>query len=483
MDSITKYSRREITTIIFLLILISLTISQTWSEKEKSKNEANLPYRYSLQMSLFNWVAKISVGAREISISQTKDTKDISKYKWLKNGDFIKGFLNSEDKDFKTEQIQIAKLILASELMLSTEYEQLLEKYSSNLSSSGHNITALINQVYWNKLPAPESHIKQNATEYLTENTDKIIADMGWIGSLFISKTRLYSDPNSTEQVRNKLLLEAKHRTLFFSMLLAIAAIFLFFGGILFLVFIFKAFSGTLKLNFNTSKIRSILILETFVLYLFCMNLIFLTSKLSFPSINQQLYLTGFGTLSLILLISWPKFFGESFSKIRQTTGLEFISPIKFIKNVLLAPTFVAACWPIFILIIFIYQILLNFFNVNISSAEHPVVPIFIASNSNTVIFLLFLFAVIIAPIVEEIMFRGVLYSWLRTKLGALNSIMISALIFASVHPQGAVGIIPLMLIGCILGFLREWRGNLVACVIAHATVNGAVLSIILQLR
>ena len=90
--------------------------------------------------------------------------------------------------------------------------------------------------------------------------------------------------------------------------------------------------------------------------------------------------------------------------------------------------------------------------------------------------------AVVIAPFVEEIMFRGVLYSWLRSFCSPLVSMLLSAILFAGLHPQGVIGLVPLTAIGFILAFVREWRGSLIACMTTHACFNGVTLLLVVSL-
>ena len=52
---------------------------------------------------------------------------------------------------------------------------------------------------------------------------------------------------------------------------------------------------------------------------------------------------------------------------------------------------------------------------------------------------------------------------------------MIVALLFAAIHPQGWVGVPVLTGIAMSFAFIREWRGSIVAPVVAHALNNGAV--------
>ena len=75
------------------------------------------------------------------------------------------------------------------------------------------------------------------------------------------------------------------------------------------------------------------------------------------------------------------------------------------------------------------------------------------------------------APIVEEILFRGLLFAGLRHTLGLRPGVWISALLFASVHAEIGFGVI--FALGAILAWLYDRTRSLVAPMIAHAVHNG----------
>lgn len=92
--------------------------------------------------------------------------------------------------------------------------------------------------------------------------------------------------------------------------------------------------------------------------------------------------------------------------------------------------------------------------------------------------------ASIAAPIVEETMFRGVLYRHLRDAsrwMGPAVSIVLSgtinAFIFAAIHPQGWVAIPALMALAYAFIIMREWRGTLIPCMLIHGISNGIVMT------
>lgn len=97
----------------------------------------------------------------------------------------------------------------------------------------------------------------------------------------------------------------------------------------------------------------------------------------------------------------------------------------------------------------------------------------------------LLLLAAVCAPIVEEIMFRGVLYRHLREATRGVRmsaSILISSfstsLLFAVIHPQGWVAVPALSTLAVGFSVAREWRGSLVAPITAHALNNFIVITI-----
>lgn len=80
------------------------------------------------------------------------------------------------------------------------------------------------------------------------------------------------------------------------------------------------------------------------------------------------------------------------------------------------------------------------------------------------------------APVVEEIFFRGALQRYFRRRFRFLASALLTAGIFAVLHPQGFYAIPALGAIGLGLSLLREWRDSLLASMTAHAINNGCLI-------
>jgi len=83
----------------------------------------------------------------------------------------------------------------------------------------------------------------------------------------------------------------------------------------------------------------------------------------------------------------------------------------------------------------------------------------------------------IIAPISEEICFRGMVFGGLRTRLPAWAAALISGLIFGLLHAlTGLSAVPPLMAFGVILALLYERTGSIVPGIILHMLNNSVAL-------
>lgn len=87
-------------------------------------------------------------------------------------------------------------------------------------------------------------------------------------------------------------------------------------------------------------------------------------------------------------------------------------------------------------------------------------------------------FAVVIAPVAEEFIFRGVLFPFVK-QLGYPKTAWIGvSLFFALIHGDAAI-FIPLFVLALVLTWLYEATDNLMAPIFAHAVFNAANLMLL----
>jgi membrane protease YdiL (CAAX protease family) len=105
------------------------------------------------------------------------------------------------------------------------------------------------------------------------------------------------------------------------------------------------------------------------------------------------------------------------------------------------------------------------------SIIESPTIPRFVEAT---------IAAVVIAPILEELAFRGILQPWLRRIVGPGPAVLLSSLIFAIAHFNAWPAPIALFVLALFLGFLAQRTTSLVPSMVLHATFNAANMAILL---
>lgn len=181
------------------------------------------------------------------------------------------------------------------------------------------------------------------------------------------------------------------------------------------------------------------------------------------------------GSVALILGMMWPRLRGMSKATWREIAGLHRGEGV--LREIgagllgwvtalpLLAVGIMAASW--------IMRLTGDF-------PSHPIVDVF--AGDAWAKFGAIMLAVVWAPITEELTFRGLLFpglsAWMRWTLG----ILLSAFVFAVIHPQGWAGVPAIMALAATFSLLRMWRRSLIAPMTAHALNNGIMCVMMLLL-
>jgi uncharacterized protein len=84
--------------------------------------------------------------------------------------------------------------------------------------------------------------------------------------------------------------------------------------------------------------------------------------------------------------------------------------------------------------------------------------------------------AVLIAPVLEELVFRGALHGALRARVGVWLAALLSSAVFAVIHVEIVTSspafLVQLFLLGLVFVWLYERTGNLAAPIVAHLVFN-----------
>lgn len=110
--------------------------------------------------------------------------------------------------------------------------------------------------------------------------------------------------------------------------------------------------------------------------------------------------------------------------------------------------------------------------------ADRPM-PIEKLFNSPLAGYLLAMFGICVAPFVEELLFRGVLYPVLERRWGLETAVLSTAALFASIHIQQLNWAWPqvaaIFLVGVALSYARGRSGSLVPSYLMHLSYNSTL--------
>jgi membrane protease YdiL (CAAX protease family) len=78
-------------------------------------------------------------------------------------------------------------------------------------------------------------------------------------------------------------------------------------------------------------------------------------------------------------------------------------------------------------------------------------------------------------PIVEELMFRGLLFPALSSRWGYAAGVVLTSAVFGLLHPNLPAGFLPLWTLGAAFAVVFQQRKSLLPCIVMHSIHNGFV--------
>ena len=100
-----------------------------------------------------------------------------------------------------------------------------------------------------------------------------------------------------------------------------------------------------------------------------------------------------------------------------------------------------------------------------------------ILRSSRTIVYFIAFMATFTAPLVEEVIYRGILYSAFQRTLGVAGAVFLVTFLFALVHvPQyypSFSTIFMICLLSLVLTLIRVKSDNLLPCIVLHTIFNG----------
>lgn len=293
----------------------------------------------------------------------------------------------------------------------------------------------------------------------------RLIDRYGFFGRLAVTFNQPQTDPD-----RAAVLAAAEHTA---KRLIVVGVIFgaVFIAvGCAFIIAIVLAAMQKIRLHYVPQRWANSAYVEAFAIYLG--GFILASMALKFVTKNALAY-EWIALIFIPIAIGWIHLRGES---VRQAMfGLGWFWGRGPWIEIPLGIFGYLACVPVIVVGIIISLVLSKMVG---ATPSHPIEQMLNGTKWETIN--LFGIACIMAPVLEETMFRGALFNHLRRRWNWLISASVVAFFFAAIHPQGWTLIPGLGSIAIVLAAIREWRGTAMASMAAHATNNGLVLAMVL---
>lgn len=122
------------------------------------------------------------------------------------------------------------------------------------------------------------------------------------------------------------------------------------------------------------------------------------------------------------------------------------------------------------------WQYLLNHLGHEPEAQE--VVRLFAQADTPALLLPMIVLTAVVAPLSEELLFRGCLYRFLKAKISLWFALVLSGLLFAMLH-HNLLSLFPLFILGIILAYVYERTGSLKVPILMHGIFNGNTIIVI----
>jgi membrane protease YdiL (CAAX protease family) len=336
-------------------------------------------------------------------------------------------------------------------------------------------------------LLADENAPEENGWSLTAGERRELRQKLDWFGDLALTPA------DGSDPAGRAALLEPAKRTALTLFILPLAVLMAIGVGFMLLaVGILLLITRNLRLRFLTGSRDGGIYAETFALWM-VLYLVLEIASAFIPLGSARMLVAGLMGLASLSTLTWPVLRGVSWRRVRQDLG--WWTPGPAVVEMLWGLGYYVASMPLVILGVMISSGMLVLYK-RLAGDDpfaipmrptHPVTEMLVHGTWWQCLQIFFV-AAVCAPIIEETMFRGVLYRHLRevgAKWPRALSVLFSALavsfVFAVIHPQGFLGVPMLMALALGFTMTREVRGSLVGCMTAHG-VNNALVTLMVML-
>jgi membrane protease YdiL (CAAX protease family) len=453
-------------------VIIGVTVAVIWLQRERAERASG----GQSDMVVMQLQAKCLVGARDLmKISQPGGSSQDAQASLLRD---------AEQLNHGPPGQRLRFVILIGELKgpeAALERLEQLHNRVTDFSEADLKVLVILDRLYRELSGggAATDAVADSDRAYLREQ-------LGWFGQLALAE--------ADSKERNALLADAL-QTVVILVVALLVALTVGFAGLIGLGILFAGLSYGKVARLAAPSGHGGVYAETFAWWM--VLYVGMNFGLAYlPGATLRLPLSGVAMLaSAAMALVWPVWRGIPWAQVREDIGLKFgstplLEPLLGVWTYAMALPLMSV-GVLLTLVLLRLQASLHGRGGDALAADtptHPIVQFLLEPNWLLRLEILVL-AAMVAPLVEETMFRGVLYRHLRDAgarlpwvYGFLLAATIGSFVFAAVHPQGLATVPALMSLAYAFTLAREWRGTLIPSMVAHGINNALVLTLVIYM-
>jgi membrane protease YdiL (CAAX protease family) len=186
------------------------------------------------------------------------------------------------------------------------------------------------------------------------------------------------------------------------------------------------------------------------------------------PSALALLLQMGVSIVSVLPAVIWLVFRGRAAGLTAAHVGL---TARNLPQNLVWGVCGYAAALPL----VYFASVISGWLFRGVESPPHPVVAELAGTRGLVYLAIMFAQVAILPPLTEELMFRGVFFRSLTTRMSVPAAMLLASALFAILHPQLPLGFLGIFILGMIFNALLIHRGSLIPGMVAHALNNGVI--------
>ncbi len=203
--------------------------------------------------------------------------------------------------------------------------------------------------------------------------------------------------------------------------------------------------------------------------------ILFLLLSISASASRPSVELSARNLLANLLFTMFVVLFIMTFLQLRgfDLSSIAGFFKIGFVRALSTGTILLLAAYPLILLANTITQRLFGS-----DSSKQNIVEVFSGSHTIEQRIMIIVFAVAIAPVVEEFLFRFFLYGVIKRYLGSFLGIIVNAVLFAAAHTHFP-SFVPLFVLGSCFTIAYEWSGSILVAMTMHSLFNSVTLIVL----